>query len=80
MEAPMAQLTVYIDDDTRKRIEVAARRANTSVSQWVKERLSSALETEWPNRYFELLGALKGVNIERAPQLRPEDDVNREPV
>jgi len=76
----MAQLTVYIDDETRKKIEVAAKRENTSVSQWVKERLSSALETEWPNGYFDLLGALKGVNIERPPQLRSDDDVTREPV
>ena len=76
----MAQLTVYIDDETRRKIEVAARRAKTSVSQWVKERLSSALKTEWPDGYFEMLGSLKGVGIERAPQLRPEDDVAREPM
>ena len=76
----MAQLTVYIDDETRRRIAIAAKRADTSVSQWVKERLSSALETEWPDGYFELLGSLTGVSIERPPQPRPEDDVTRESV
>jgi len=76
----MAKLTVYIDDETRRRIAIAAKRADTSVSQWVKERLSSALETEWPDGYFELLGSLAGVGIERPPQLRPDDDVPRESV
>jgi hypothetical protein len=76
----MAQLTVYIDEETRRKIEIAARRAETSVSQWVKQRLASALETEWPEGYFELLGSLKGVDIVRPAQPRPEDDVTREPI
>jgi len=76
----MAQLTVYIDDETRTKIEVAAKRAETSVSRWVRERLSSALETEWPDGYFNLIGSLKGVSIKRPAQLRSEDDVTREAV
>ena len=76
----MAQLTVYIDNETPLRIEIAAKRAKTSVSQWVKERLSSALETEWPEGYFEWLGALKEVDLERPAQPRSEDDLPREPA
>ena len=76
----MAQLTVYIDDETRQRIEVAARRADVSVSQWVKKRLASALENEWPEGYFELFGALRGADLERPPQGRAGDDARREPI
>ena len=76
----MAQMTVYIDQATRQRIEVAARHAGTSVSQWVKKRLSRALETEWPDGYFELLGSLGGVDFERPPAPRPEDDATRESI
>ena len=74
----MAQLTVYIDDETRQRIEVAARQAETSVSQWVKERLSTALDTEWPKGYFDLFGSLRRVDFESPPVPRPEDDATRE--
>jgi hypothetical protein len=74
----MAQLTVYIDDETRQRIEVAARQAEVSISQWVKKRLSTALETEWPEGYFELLGSLRADDFESPPELRPEDDSARE--
>ena len=76
----MAQLTVYIDDETRRRIEIAAKRADTSVSQWVKRRLTNALQTEWPDDYFDLLGALSGTDLERPAQLRSEDDTPRESV
>ena len=71
----MAQLTVYIDEATRRRIEVAARRAEVSVSQWVKQRLANALETEWPDGFFDLLGSLRDVKVERPDQPDLDDDV-----
>jgi hypothetical protein len=76
----MAQLTVYIDEKTRRRIELAARRADTSVSRWVKQRLTNALQTEWPDDYFDLLGSLRDVDIDRPAQLRSDDDGARESV
>lgn len=76
----MAQLTVYIDDETRLRIEVAARRADVSVSQWVKQRLTSALQTEWPTGYFEMFGTLPDGELERPPQGRFADEASREPL
>ncbi len=76
----MAQLTVYLDDRTRTRIEVAARKARTSVSQWVKEQLTAALENRWPADYFELLGSLADSDLKRPPELDAGDDIPREPV
>ena len=74
----MAQLTVYIDEQTRKQIEIAARNANASVSQWVKARLTEALQRTWPENFFELFGSLSGSDLERPPELRVEDDVRRD--
>ncbi len=76
----MAQLTVYIDEETRKQIEIAAKNANSSVSQWVKARLTEALRHSWPENYFELFGSLRGSDLERPPELSFEDDAPREPV
>ena len=75
----MAQLTVYIDDETRKKIETAAKRAGTSVSLWVKRRLSNALETEWPDGYFDCLGALEDARLER-PESPRGNDLRRDPI
>ena len=69
----MAQLTVYIDEETRKKIEVAAKNANASVSQWVKEKLAEALQRTWPENYFDLFGSLHGSDLERPPEPSVKD-------
>jgi len=74
----MAQLTVYVDSGTRSRIEVAARNARASVSQWVKERLTEALERDWPENYFEVLGSLADTDLQRPAQTVRKKDVRRE--
>ena len=74
----MGQLTVYIDDETRARIERAATEAGVSVSSWVKEKLSRCLETEWPDGYFALFGSLAESDLERPPQLEAGLDRERE--
>lgn len=74
----MAQLTLYLDDDTRKRVEVAASREQVSVSRWVKDRLQRALDGEWPPGYFKLLGSLSKSDLERPLELSQADDLCRE--
>lgn len=61
----MAQLTVYLDEKTRRRIERAAREGDVSVSQWVKDKLTQALERDWPAGYFDLFGSLKDGDLVR---------------
>jgi hypothetical protein len=64
----MAQLTIYMDDESIRRIEDAAVRENSSVSGWVKKRLLQSLEDHWPSGYFELLGTLGQEDLQRPPQ------------
>ena len=66
----MAQLTVHIDDLTHSQIEYAAKSAGSSVSQWVKAKLTEALRATWPEGYFQLLGSLRGSNLRRPSELR----------
>jgi Ribbon-helix-helix protein, copG family len=74
----MPQLTVYLDEKTRRRIEKAAREGDVSVSQWVKEKLTQALERDWPPGYFELLGSLTDSDLERPAQPPLSSDIPRE--
>ena len=74
----MAQLTVYLDDKTRRRIERAARESDVSVSQWVKDKLTQALERDWPAGYFDLLGSLKDSDLARPAQPPLSADAPRE--
>ena len=75
----MAQVTLYLDEGTLKRVETAARREHKSLSRWVKERLESALHHAWPEGYFNLFGALKVEGTFRRPkQPAFSEDARRE--
>jgi len=77
-EKAMGQLTIYIDDETRERVERAAREADVSVSNWVRDRIEHALEDRWSEDYFELFGSLAEEDIERPEQPPSDRDRKRE--
>ncbi len=74
----MAQLTVYMDEDTLRKIESAAHRSHESISRWVKKHLMMTLENKWPEHYFDLFGSLAKEKFERPAQGRFSDDALRE--
>lgn len=74
----MAQLTIYLDDESIRRIEGAAAREQSSVSGWVKKRLIQSLEEQWPADYFELFGALGEDDLHRPSETGFPVDARRE--
>jgi hypothetical protein len=40
----VAQLTIYLDDDTHRKVEAAAQRESLSLSRWAREHLARAAE------------------------------------
>ena len=74
----MAQLTIYLDDESIHKISEAAARENSSVSRWVKSRLLTALETQWPSGYFDVFGSLLDADLERPNQPDTNRDAHRE--
>lgn len=74
----MTWLSVYVDEGTKRRIRRAAKRADVSVSQWVRSRLLEALRSPWPAGYFDIFGSLRGSDVERPSQLPFDFDTPRE--
>lgn len=75
----MAQLTIYLDGETLKKIEGAARREHESISGWVKKRLVLSLKNSWPAGYFDVFGALsKDNNFKRPEQTTFDQDTSRQ--
>jgi hypothetical protein len=75
----MAQLTIYIDDETLARVERSARKEKGSVSAWVKKRLTGSLSNDWPAGYFNVFGSLKeDGSFVRPPQPDARADRKRE--
>lgn len=53
----MAQVTLYLDEETKKRMRRAARAAGVSQSRWLAELVRQETASEWPAEVRELAGA-----------------------
>ncbi len=74
----MPQISLYIDDDTIKKIERAAKLENKSISKWVASRLKLSLEKKWPDDWFSLFGAIKDESFFEPEELDSANDSLRE--
>ena len=64
----MPQISVYIDNDTIKKIERAAKLENKSISGWIASRIQLSLEEKYPTDWFKLYGSIKDDSFQE-----PED-------
>ncbi|MDR1893860.1 MAG: hypothetical protein LBQ61_04105 [Spirochaetales bacterium] len=75
----MPQISLYIDENTLKKVEKRAKQAHTSVSKWVGNSIKKSINDEYPEDFLELFGALKDIPFKRPPQGIFADDSPREP-
>lgn len=54
----MPQVSLYLDEKTLRRIEVAATTEGLSLSKYVARKLRSSLDDEWPAHFGDLFGAI----------------------
>lgn len=55
----MAQVAIYIDDETMKLVDRAAKKEGASRSAWVKKAVEERLRNRLPESFFRVLGAWK---------------------
>jgi len=53
----MGQVTIYIDDETEKKMIASAKAKKVSKSRWVTEVIREKVAREWPASVRELVGA-----------------------
>lgn len=74
----MGQLSIYIDDETLKKVEEAAKNQNISVSKWITGRIKKSFHTGWDDEFFSLFGAIQDETFQRPEQTGFEHDSKRE--
>lgn len=76
----MAQLTLYLDQETVGKMRQAAASEGLSQSQWVAQLIKARLETEWPQAVRDLAGTW--TEFPEVDELRRAlgEDVAREPL
>jgi len=55
----MPQISLYIDEETLKKIEKAAKKEHISISKWVGINIKRTFKSEYPENYFDLYGSVK---------------------
>lgn len=75
----MGQITIYLDDESERRLKSAATAAGMPVSRWVAKLVQERTRTEWPESMRALAGAWQ--DFPEPEQLRQETtaDTPREP-
>lgn len=53
----MGQVTLYLDEDTDKKLTRAATRAKLSKSRWVAQLIRERASAAWPEEFVRLAGA-----------------------
>ena len=55
----MPWVSLHIDEETLKRIGIAAKTEGLSLSKYVSRKLRASLEDRWPDHFDELFGAIR---------------------
>lgn len=65
----MPQLSLYIDEKTLKKLELAARIEHLSLSKYAVKKLNESLRADWPDTWAALFGSLDDptFDIDRNP-------------
>lgn len=73
----MPQLTIYLDPETQRKVEIAAKRESVSLSRWAREHLAKAADAESSSAWDHLAGFSGSVDDSFAP---PARDSTHRPV
>ncbi len=76
----MGQVTIYVDDDTEKKLLSMVEKSGISKSKWIAELIREKAATTWPENVVRLAGAWK--DLPTAEEIRDKmgEDSSRESI
>jgi len=76
----MPQLSLYIDENTLKKIELGAKIENLSISKYVVKKLNESLHDSWPDHYDRLFGSISDESFKPIEPMDYKHDIPRENI
>lgn len=76
----MGQITIYLDDESEKRLRAAAKKAGMPVSRWVASLVQEKTRAEWPASVRKLAGAWRDFPDLETVRKTKGKDTAREPL
>ncbi len=74
----MAQVTLYLDDDTKELLRRSARQAGLSQSRWVARVIQHTAATTWPQSFVRAIGSWPDAPTAEELRAGEGEDVPRE--
>ena len=74
----MPQLSLYIDENTLKKIELAAKIEKISISKLVVKKLNESFQDKWPENFEKLFGSVTDKTFDIPERMSSENDLKRE--
>lgn len=63
----MPQLSLYIDEETLRKLETAAKLENLSISKYVVQKLNETMSASWPDGFEHLFGSIQDQSFDINP-------------
>jgi hypothetical protein len=76
----MGQVTIYIDDDTERKLLNMIEKSGISKSKWIAQLIREKAATNWPESVAELAGAWSDMPTAQEIRKKMGEDAEREPL
>lgn len=74
----MPQLSLYLNENILKKLEIASKIEHLSISKFVVKKLTESLNSSWPSNYDELFGSISDETFKVDKIMSFKNDSKRE--
>ena len=76
----MAQVTIYLDSETERRMQKIIKKRGISKSKWIADLIREKTESTWPESVSALVGAWADMPTAEETRKKMGRDVTRESI
>ena len=76
----MGQLTIYIDNETEKKMTNMVKKSGMSKSKWIAELIREKTANSWPDSVVQVAGSWKDMPTAEVIRKNMGRDVDREKI
>ena len=76
----MGKITIYLDDETEKKLQMAISRTSRSKSKWIRNLIREKTAATWPESIVKLSGTWNDIPTAEAIRKEMGVDAEREPI
>jgi hypothetical protein len=76
----MGQVTIYLDSETERKMNIMVKKTGISKSKWISELIKQKITTTWPENIVKLAGAWTDLPTAEDIRKNMAEDADRESI